>query len=253
MAVKLGELLSDSPKRMVVAADTPPMVCRCSAGLPPWIDRSVKVSPAVPPTSCECQGVGVGLPTPPAAPRIMPGCKRGEVDAQPARRHVVDDLLGHDFLHVGAADVDERRLPAHGDGFRQLADTQFDVHGGDERTAELDAVALGGAEPGQGEGGSVGAREELDDLVSPRAIGHCGANFLDQDGTSDLDGDPGKNGSRCVSHDSADGRLGVGRGWRQSQTQQHPDKGTLHLGPPCGGPDRALTGRILRSLVAPCN
>ena len=53
IAVKLGELLSDSPKRMVVAAERPPMVCRCSAGLPPWIDRSVKVSPAVPPTSCD--------------------------------------------------------------------------------------------------------------------------------------------------------------------------------------------------------
>jgi hypothetical protein len=53
IAVKLGELLSDSPKRIVVAAETPPIVCRCSAGFPPWIDRSVKVSPAVPPTSWE--------------------------------------------------------------------------------------------------------------------------------------------------------------------------------------------------------
>jgi len=35
MAVKLGDELSDSPKRMIVAADTPPIVCRCSLGLLP--------------------------------------------------------------------------------------------------------------------------------------------------------------------------------------------------------------------------
>ena len=57
MAVKLGEELSDSPKRMAVAAERPPIVWRCSLGLPPWIDRSVNVSPAVPPTSCDASAL----------------------------------------------------------------------------------------------------------------------------------------------------------------------------------------------------
>ena len=35
MAVKLGEELSDSPNLMIVAADSPAIVCRCSLALPP--------------------------------------------------------------------------------------------------------------------------------------------------------------------------------------------------------------------------
>jgi hypothetical protein len=33
--VKLGDELSDSPKRMTVAAERPAIVCRCSLALPP--------------------------------------------------------------------------------------------------------------------------------------------------------------------------------------------------------------------------
>jgi hypothetical protein len=73
IAVKLGELLSDSPKRIVVAAETPPINWRCSAGLPPWIARSVKLSPAVPPTSCEASAFVLAPPTLPPAPRMIPG------------------------------------------------------------------------------------------------------------------------------------------------------------------------------------
>ena len=35
IAVKLGDELSDSPKRMTVAAERPAIVCRCSLALPP--------------------------------------------------------------------------------------------------------------------------------------------------------------------------------------------------------------------------
>ena len=74
--MKLGDELSDSPKRMTVAAERPAIVCRCSLALPPWIDRSVKVSPAVPPTSWEVSELALVLsvPVPLVAPRIMPGC-----------------------------------------------------------------------------------------------------------------------------------------------------------------------------------
>ena len=170
MAVKLGELLSDSPKRIVVAADRPPMVWRCSAGLPPWIERSVKVSPAVPPTSCELSALVLATPTPPPAPRMMPGCKRGEVDAEPAGRHGVDDFLGNDSLYAGAANVHERRLAGDGDGFRDLADLHVGVDRDDGGAADLHRVTLEGVEPLQREGDGVGAGHELDDLVLARAV-----------------------------------------------------------------------------------
>ncbi len=236
MAVKLGELLSDSPKRIVVAADSAADRLALLGGLAA-VNRQIREGVARRAAHVlRRQGVRIGLAHSAAGAKDDAGLERRQVDAEPSGRDRVHDFFGDDFLDVRAPDIDERRLTGHGDGLRQLADAQFDVDRGDERTAELDAVALGGAEPRQRERRRVCAREELDDLIRPRRIGDGRSNFLDKGGAGGLDSNPGKHGSRCVSDDAGNRRLGVCGGWHERQTQTHPGKGTLHLLPPVGRP-----------------
>ena len=96
--------------------------------------------------------------------------QRGEVDAEAAGRDRVDDLLGDDFLHAGAADVDERRLAGDGDGFGDLADLHVGVDGDDAGAADFHGVTLEGVEPLQREGDRVVAGHELDDLELARTV-----------------------------------------------------------------------------------
>ena len=105
------------------------------------------------------------------------------------------------------------------------ADLQVRVDRRGERSGQLDALALDGAEAGQRERDRIGAGPQVDDAVLAAAVGDGGADLFNQHVARGLDGDAGQHGAGRVLDDAGDGGLAnavAGRITRHARTSSNP-------------------------------
>ena len=117
-----------------------------------------------------------------------------------------------------ALHVHDRRLAGYRDGFLDRAHAQLGVDRRRRHTGQLDALAFDRREPGQREADNVTARPQIDDPIPAGAVGHGGADLLDQHVACGLDRDAGQHGARGVAHHAGDRRLGEYLGGDEQQT-----------------------------------
>ena len=136
-----------------------------------------------------------------------PGHERLDAGGASRRRDRRQDVLVDDGLHARALHVDDRRLAGDGDRLFEAADAQVGVDRGDEVAAQLDALALDGAEAGQRERHRVGARTKIDDAILAGVVADDRARLLDQDRAGGFDRHAWQHGAGRIADDAGDGGL----------------------------------------------
>ena len=104
---------------------------------------------------------------------IREHANRHDPDGRPVLggRHRVDGFLLHHLPLDHVLRVDDRGGARNGDRLFQRADAEVGVHVGGELRLNLDALALDGREPSQGEGDGVHAGTQVDDVVAALRVG----------------------------------------------------------------------------------
>ena len=208
--------IADESGRVHAEVDMPSRSMRWSVWRPPWIASVMKLCPELPPTSWL-----TGEPT--TWPPVTPGMSTPRfwnerpVGTLSMTSRVIDDLL------LGVLEVDDRRLAGNGDRLRHAADLQLGVDRGGEPGGELDALAPDDAEALEREGHRIGARAQLDDLVSPLAVGLGDPDLFDQRRTAGLDRHARQDGSRRIANDPCNAAGGCLRQALGGRPQQHRD------------------------------
>ena len=108
------------------------------------------------------------------------GNQHHDAGVRPRGRHRADDVVRDRHLAPDALRVDDRGFTADRDRFLDRAHFHVGVDRRGERSGELDAVALDGAEAGQRERHRIGAGAQIDDAVLAGAVRHGRPRFLDE-------------------------------------------------------------------------
>ena len=120
-------------------------------------------------------------------------------------------LIADRGLTSDALRVDDGRLAADRDGFRDAAHLQVGVDRRVETAGQLDVLAPDRAEPGQRERHRILARQQVDDAVLPRAVSDSRARLFDEHRARGFHGDAGQHGAGGVLDHAADRRLRISR------------------------------------------
>ncbi len=136
-------------------------------------------------------------------------------------RNRADHVVVEDHLPPHVLDVDDGRLPGHGDGLGERADAQVGVDRRGEGPFKGDTLPLDGGESRQCERDHVLAGPQIDDAVLAVAVGRRGPHLFDQRRAGRFDRHSRQNGPRGVLDDAGDRRLRPGDRRKGQDGEQH--------------------------------
>ncbi len=111
-------------------------------------------------------------------------------------------------LPPSAADVDQRRLPGHGNRLFDLTERHFRIHRGGELRPQLEAITHERAETGKSKSHSVVAGPQVNDEIHSLAVCHRDASPRDQRWARRFHGNARQNCAGRVRYHSANAALG---------------------------------------------
>ena len=151
--------------------------------------------------------------------RVHAGNDRLDADNVSRRGNGRENVLADDRLLARALHVDDRRLAADRDRFRECADLQVGVHGRHEIPRQLDAFALDGGEARQRHRHRVGASPQVDDAVLAGGVGDDRPGLFNQCRAGGFHRDARQDRARGVLDDAGDRGLCISR---RRYEQRHP-------------------------------